>query len=75
MIRFAKHGGNDYLIVDSTFEINGINVPIHIQVNLSTIDEKSRRVVCNTVSTAFNRHIVFNKKQETKPEKTWWKFW
>lgn len=75
MIRYAKHSGVDYIIVDSSFDVNGVHAPLHIQINLTNVPDKERLVVYRTIQTAFNRHISFTKKPKIETNKVWWKFW
>ena len=39
MIRFAKHMNVNYIVVDSTIEIDGIILPTQVQVNIDKIKE------------------------------------
>jgi hypothetical protein len=74
MTRYTKHLNTDYIIVDSSLEVNGVNIPIHIQVNINKIKDEDRPKIFRIVSIAFDRHFNFNKPQPTQ-KKPWWIFW
>lgn len=75
MIRYAKHGNRDYIVIDSSFEIEGVKAPLHIQINVTDLNQENRSIIYRTAYTAFNRHINFN-KLKPKVKKPWWKkFW
>jgi hypothetical protein len=74
MTRYTKHLNTDYIIVDSSLEVNGISMPMHIQVNISKVKDKDLPKIFRTVSIAFDRHFNFNKHQPTQ-KKSWWKLW
>ncbi len=66
--------GVNYIIVDSTIEVNGVIIPVQIQANVSNVDEMDRPKVYRVLSIAFDRHLNFDKpKSATK--KPWWKIW
>ena len=74
MIRYTKHINTDYLIVDSTLEIDNMIIPIQVQVNINNVKEENKSKVYKIVNTAFNRNISFNKPKQ-QPKKPWWKVW
>ena len=74
MIRFTKHMSVNYIIVDSTIEVNGIIIPIQVQANISNVAEVDRSKVYRVLSIAFDRHINFDKPKSTT-KKAWWKVW
>jgi hypothetical protein len=74
MIRYTKHINTNYLIVDSTLEIDNMIIPIQVQVNINNVKEEDQHKVYKIVNTAFNRHINFNKPKQ-QPKKPWWKVW
>ena len=75
MIRFAKHNGTDYIIIDSSFEVNGLTSPLHIQINLKGVSDEDKVVLYRASSIAFNRHINITKPKQPELKKSWWKFW
>lgn len=75
MIRYAKHSGKDYIVIDSSFEVNGLSVPLHIQISVSELNENDKSIVYRTAAVAFNRHINFSKPKITVSKKPWWKIW
>lgn len=75
MIKFAKHNNREYVLVDSSFEVNRVTVPIHLQIDITELADHEKVLVYKTSATAFNRHIVFAKKKEEKVKKAWWKIW
>jgi hypothetical protein len=75
MIRYAKHSSKNYIVIDSSFEINELKVPLHIQINVNELSENDRSIIYRTAAVAFNRHIVFNKNKPTSFKKPWWKIW
>jgi hypothetical protein len=74
MTRYTKHFNTDYIIVDSSLEVDGVVIPIHVQVNISKVKDKDLPKIFRTVSIAFDRHFNFNKPQPTQ-KKPWWKVW
>ena len=71
MVRYAKHHNVNYIVVDSTLEVDGMVIPIQIQANIQSIKEADRSKVFRVVSVAFNRHINFT-KQKVEVKKHWW---
>lgn len=71
MIRYAKHNNINYIIVDSTLEVEGVVVPVQIQVNVQNVKEGDRSKVFRVATVAFNRHLSFN-KAKAEPKKSWW---
>lgn len=71
MIRYAKYKDIDYIIVDSTVEVDGVAASIQVQVNVQNIKEADKAKIFRTVSIAFNRPLTFN-KTKTKAKKSWW---
>lgn len=71
MIRYAKHKDIDYIIVDTTLEVDGVVVPVQIQVNVQNVKEESRSKVFRVASVAFNRHLNFD-KTKSQPKRSWW---
>lgn len=74
MIRQAKHLGKNYLIVDTNLQIiedgDILDVPVHIQVNITKIDPTKHYTIYNKIYYLFNHPIVFS-----KVKKPWYKFW
>ena len=75
MIRYAKHNNKEYIVIDSSFEINGLKSPLHVQINVNTFTQEEKDILYKTSSVAFNRHINFSKKPTVAPKKPWWKVW
>ena len=71
MIRYTKHNSVDYIIIDSTIEVDDIIVPIQVQVNIQNIKEEDRTKLFRITSVAFNRILSFN-KPKIEPTRTWW---
>lgn len=70
MIRYAKHHGINYIIVDSTLEIDDATLPVQVQINIESIKPEDYPKVFKVTSVAFNRTLSFNRpKVETK--KNW----
>ncbi len=66
--------GANYIIVDSTIEVNGVIIPVQIQANINKVDEIDRPKVYRVLSIAFDRHLNFDKPKSTI-KKPWWKIW
>jgi hypothetical protein len=73
MIRYTKHLNKDYIIIDGSLEIDDMVILIQYQVNVNNVKVEERSKVFRIVSSAFNRHISFNKPKS--PDKPWWKVW
>ena len=71
VVRYVRHKNVNYIVVDSTLELDGMIVPIQMQVNIQNVKEIDRSKVFRVVSVAFNRHINFN-KSKVEPKKSWW---
>ena len=74
MIRYTKHLGTNYIIVDSSLEVNGVKVPFRLQANIKDVEEIDQAKIYRVLSIAFDRHLNFDKKS-TQPKKPWWKVW
>jgi len=74
MIRYIKNNNKDYIVIDSSFEIEGIKAPLHIQINVTDLNQESKNTIYRTAYIAFNRHINFNKPKPQSSKKPWWKF-
>jgi hypothetical protein len=74
MIRYTKHLGTNYIIVDSSLEVNGVKVPFRLQANIKDVEEIDHAKIYRVLSIAFDRHISFDKKS-TQTKKPWWKVW
>jgi hypothetical protein len=73
MIRYTRHFNKEYIVIDGSLEIDDMVIPIQYQVNVNNIKIKDHSKVFRIVSSAFNRHISFNKPK--LPNKPWYKFW
>ena len=77
MIRQTKYLGKDYFIVDTNLLIKEndevINIPLHIQVNISKVDQTKHFKVYNKISALFDKPLMVEKKSQVK--KPWWQFW
>ena len=71
MIRYAKYKSVDYIVVDSTIEVDGIAAPIQVQINIQNVREQDRNKLFRVTSVAFNRILTFN-KPKVEPKKSWW---
>lgn len=71
MIRYTKHQGINYIIVDSTLEADGVILPIQVQVNVDKVKEIDQTKVFKLVYLTFNRPLNFN-KPKAQPKKSWW---
>jgi hypothetical protein len=71
MIRYAKYKSVDYIVVDSTIEVEGVAAPIQIQINIQNVKEQDRTKLFRVTSVAFNRILTFN-KPKVEPKKSWW---
>ena len=74
MIRYTKHFDKKYIIVDSSFEVNGVKFPVQIQANINNVEEIDQIKIYRVLSIAFDRHLDFDKKS-TQTKKPWWKVW
>lgn len=74
MIRFTKHMNTNYIIVDSSIEVDGIILPIQVQVNIDKVKAEDHNKIFRIVSTAFHRNISFD-RPKPQPKKSWWKVW
>lgn len=72
MIRYAKHNNQDFIVVDSTIQIDNQIIPIQVQVHIQNVKEVDRHKVYRITNSAFNRNISFD-VPKTKPKKPWWK--
>ena len=75
MIRYTKHQGRDYIIVDGSIKLNDVLVPFQVQVNITSVKEEKRQQLFRVVSAAFNRVIDFSKPKPQPVKKAWYKFW
>jgi len=75
MIRYTKHQGRDYIIIDGSIKLNDVLVPFQVQVNITKVKEQNRQQLFRVVSAAFNRVIDFNKPKSQPVKKAWYKFW
>lgn len=73
MIRYTKYLNKEYIIIDGSLEIDDMIIPIQYQVNVNNVKIEDHSKVFRIVSSAFNRHISFNKSKPS--DKPWWKIW
>lgn len=73
MIKYVKHSKKDYIVVDSTFQINEISCPIQVQVDISNLNQGERLTIFRATQVAFHRHIDVSKKKTSNEKKPWWK--
>lgn len=73
MIRYAKHNSSNvnYVVVNSTLEIDGVIVPFEIQINIKNLTQDECSKVFRVASIAFNRHLNFS-KPKPQQKKPWW---
>ena len=71
MIRYAKHSNINYIVVDSTIEVDGVVASFQVQVNIQNVREEDRIKLFRITSAAFNRPLSFN-KPKVQPKKSWW---
>ena len=75
MIRYAKHHNKDYIVVDSSIELNGVSVPMQVQINITEVKSNERPKLFRIASIAFNRNLNFDKPKPEPVKKAWYKFW
>lgn len=75
MIRYVKHGRKDYIIIDSSFQVNEVKSDIQIQVDVTKLSQGERLTMFRAAQVAFHRHIDVSKRKESKVNKPWWKIW
>jgi hypothetical protein len=73
MIKYVKHGKKDYIVIDSTFQINEINCPIQVQVDVTKLKQGERLTIFRAAQIAFHRNIDVSKKKTSNEKKPWWK--
>lgn len=70
MIRTVKHKEKDYVVIDTTFQIKDegrvIDVPFHLQLNITKLSKEDQNKVYAKASALFNHAILVYLK---KPEK------
>jgi hypothetical protein len=74
MIRYTKYLNKEYIIIDGSLEIDDMIIPIQYQVNVNDVKIEDHSKVFRIVSSAFNRHISFN-RPKIESKKPWWKIW
>ena len=72
MIRYARHRDIDYIVVDSTLEVDGVVASIQVQVNIQNMKQEDKSKIFRVVSAAFDRPLNFN-KAKPQEKKSWWK--
>ena len=71
MIRYTRHQGTNYIIVDSTLEIDSMSLPVQIQVKVEGVEKENQVKVFKIISSAFNHPLNYN-KPKVQPKKSWW---
>jgi hypothetical protein len=78
MIHFVSKNGKEYFVIQTTFEAAKIQVPIHIYINVSGLNEQNRFIIHKNASSFLNRPLrITDPKPVEKPtpKKPWWKIW
>jgi hypothetical protein len=78
MIHYTTRNGREYYIIQTTFEAAGIEVPIQIQVNISSLSEQNKFIIYKNTSSFLNRPLRITTpkpKEVSLSKKPWWKFW
>lgn len=77
MIRSLKYSNKDYLVVNTTLELqkenNSVKAPVDIRVDISKLSEADRVEVFKKVDTAFNHRLLMKDTESSFPRKPWWK--
>ena len=75
MISYFKHSKSDYIVIDSSFQVDEVKSSIQVQIDVTSLTQGERLTIFRAAQVAFHRHIDVSKKKQNKEGKTWWKFW
>jgi sulfate adenylyltransferase subunit 1 (EFTu-like GTPase family) len=68
--------GKEYYVITTSMQVDGIEAPIQVHVNVSNLDDKAKDKIQRHSNYFFNR--IFKSIQKPKEQlvkKAWYKFW
>lgn len=71
MVRFVKYKNKEYIVVTTTFQMDDVEAPVQIQINLENIDKQHHSSFFRQASFLLNRPLKLAKPQKQEG-KSWW---
>jgi hypothetical protein len=62
VIRRIKHKNKEYIIINTTYTVDGKTIPFVIQADITTIDPLDRFLLSQRISSIFHKKLSFGKK-------------
>jgi hypothetical protein len=76
MTRTVIVKGKEYYVITTFMQIDGIEAPVQIHINVSNLDDKAKDKVQRHSNYFFNRVFKSIQKPKEQPvKKAWYKFW
>jgi hypothetical protein len=76
MTRTVIVKGKEYYVITTFMQIDGIEAPVQIHINVSNLDDKAKDKVQRHSNYFFNRVFKSIQKPKEQPvKKAWYRFW
>jgi hypothetical protein len=76
MTRTVIVKGKEYYVITTFMQIDGIEAPIQVHINVSNLDDKAKDKIQRHSNYFFNRVFKSIQKPKEQPvKKAWYKFW
>ena len=75
MIRTVIVKGKEYYVITTFMQIDGIEAPIQVHINVSHLNEKDKFKIQKNSNYFFNRIFKSISKPKPQVKKAWYKFW
>ena len=73
MVKFVSHKGKKYIIVTTTFQMDDVEAPVQIQINIDNVESKHHLPLLRQASFLLNRTLRLAKPQPKQEGISWWK--
>ena len=75
MTRTVIVKGKEYYVITTFMQIDGVEAPIQVHVNVSHLDDKAKDKIQRHSNYFFNRVFKSILKPKQPVKKSWYKFW
>jgi hypothetical protein len=75
MTRTVIVKGKEYYVITTSMQIDGIEAPIQVHVNVSHLDNKAKDKIQRHSNYFFNRIFKSIQKPNQPTKKSWFRFW
>jgi hypothetical protein len=76
MTRTVIVKGKEYYVITTFMQIDGIEAPVQVHINVSSLDNKAKDKIQRHSNYFFNRVFKSIQKPKEQPiKKAWYRFW